>query len=61
MGGELIELRLEQHGIHPKFWPEFKALILEGTAPGDELQIRLLNVVNYQAALAAIRQEHQKP
>lgn len=42
---------LKRHAIHPKFWPEFRAYLEEGTQPGDELLVRLHHVANYKAAL----------
>jgi hypothetical protein len=42
---------LEHHGIHPKFWPEFRAHVEEGVKPGKELQVQLDHVANYKAAL----------
>jgi hypothetical protein len=51
---EHMELVLEQHRIHPKFWAEFCDLVLLGRTPGAELQIRLECVSNYQAALNAV-------
>ena len=32
MTSEKLELILEQHDIHPAFWPEMKALVFDGTA-----------------------------
>lgn len=60
MTGEHLELILEQHEIHPDFWPEFKALVLHGTRPSAELRLRLHAVVNYKAALDTVLAELSK-
>jgi hypothetical protein len=57
MSGERLELILEQCGVHPKFWPEMKALVLHGERPGRELLTRLFNVANYKAAYDTILAE----
>ena len=43
-----LELILEQNGIHPKFWPEMKALVFDGTRLFRQLKTRLNHVVNYK-------------
>lgn len=55
MNTEYIEFILEQHDIHPKFWPEFVQLILNDTPPGPELKMRLNTASNYQEALQKLR------
>ncbi len=42
---------LKRRGIHPKFWPGFRAYLEEGRQPSDELLVRLHHVGNYKAAL----------
>ncbi len=42
---------LKRHEIHPKFWPEFRALFEDGKRPSKELRTRLECVANYKAAL----------
>ena len=49
-----LESVLKQHKIHPKFWPEFRALVFRGVRPGVELRTRLNCVTNYQEALDAV-------
>jgi hypothetical protein len=60
VNNEQLELILEQHDIHPDFWPEMKALVFQGTRPGAELLTRLRRVVNYKAALDTILTELSK-
>ena len=60
MTGEHLELILEQHEIHPDFWPEFKALVFDGTRPSDGLLVRLRSVVNYKTALDTVMAELSK-
>jgi hypothetical protein len=60
MTSEQLELVLEQHDIHPKFWSEMKALVFDGTRPSAELKTRLNHVVNYKAALDTILAELSK-
>ena len=60
MTGEKLELILEQHEIHPAFWPEMKALVFDGTRPSKELLTRLRSVANYKAALDTILAELSK-
>jgi hypothetical protein len=60
MTGEKLELILEQHDIHPAFWPEMKALVFKGTRPNGELLTRLHHVTNYKAALDTILAELSK-
>ena len=55
-----LELILKQNGIHPKFWPEMKALVFDGTRPSAELKTRLNHVVNYKTALDTILAELSK-
>ena len=57
MTGERLELILEQHDIHPAFWPEMKALVLNGKRPSVELRTRLRSVANFKAALDAVLAE----
>jgi hypothetical protein len=58
--GERLELILDQHGIHPKFWTAMKALVFENRRPGKELLTRLHHVTNYKAAFDAILAEMSK-
>ena len=60
MTGEKLELILDQHGIHPKFWPEMKALVFDGTRPSRELKTRLNHVANYKEAFDRILAELSK-
>ena len=60
MSPERLELILEQHGIHPAFWPEMKALVFDGARPSKELLTRLRYVANYKAALDTILAELSK-
>jgi hypothetical protein len=60
MTGEQLELILEQHEIHPAFWPEMKALVFDGVRPSSELRTRLRCVVNYKAAFDTILAELSK-
>jgi hypothetical protein len=57
MSGERLELILEQHDIHPDYWPQMKALVLHGQRPSRELLTRLRHVTNYAAALDTILAE----
>ena len=57
MTRELLELVLEQHDIHPQFWPAMKALVFDGARPCKELLTRLRYVANYKAALDTILAE----
>ena len=41
---------LKRHEIHPKFWPEFRAMVEEGQLPSKELWTRMNHVANYGAA-----------
>ena len=52
---------LKHREIHPKFWPEFRALVECGVRPGKELRTRLDHVSNYKAALDATMAELSKP
>ena len=52
---------LKRHKIHPKFWPEFRALMECGKRPGKELRTRLDCVANYKAALKEAMNELSKP
>lgn len=60
MTSEKLELILSQHGIHPKFWGEIKALVFQGTPTTAELQTRLNYVSNYKTALDTILAELSK-
>jgi hypothetical protein len=60
MTSEKLELILEQHDIHPKFWPEMKALVFDGRRPSAELKTRLNHVLNYKTALDTILAELSK-
>jgi hypothetical protein len=60
MTRELLELVLEQHDIHPQFWPAMKALVFDGARPCKELLTRLRYVANYKAALDTILAELSK-
>jgi hypothetical protein len=51
---------LNRHGVHPKFWPGFRAFVEEGVQPGKELQTRLDHVANYRAARREIIAELSK-
>ena len=57
MSGERLELILEQHDIHPKFWPEIKAWILDKVRPCDEVLTRFHHVSNYQICMGVILAE----
>ncbi len=50
----------KRHGIHPKFWPGFRAFVEEGVQPDRELQTRLDHVANYRAARREIITELSK-
>lgn len=52
---------LNRHEIHPKFWPEFRALMECGKRPGKELWTRLNCVANYKAALKEAMNEVCRP
>lgn len=52
---------LNRHEIHPKFWPEFRALMECGKRPGKELRTRLDHVANYKAALKEAMNELNRP
>jgi len=41
---------IRKHGIHPKFQPEFRAMVEEGKRPSKELLARMDHVANYKAA-----------
>ncbi len=45
-----LDAILKRHEIDPKFWPEFRAYLEEGSLPGKELQTRLDYLANYKAA-----------
>lgn len=60
MTNEYLELILEQHEIHTKFWPEMTALVFEGARPSEQLRLRLRCVTNYKAALDKILAELSK-
>lgn len=60
MSGEHLELILEQHEIHPNFWPEMKALVFQGERPCEQLRLRLRCVSNFKAALDNILAELSK-
>ena len=51
----------KRHGIHPKFRPEFEALVLHGKRPGVELLTRLECVANYKAALDEVLDHLSEP
>lgn len=42
---------LQRHGIHRKFWHDFRLLVVHGRQPSGELRTRLSHVANYKAAL----------
>ena len=60
MTGEHLELILEQHEIHPDFWPEFKALVFTARGRATNSWLRLRSVVNYKAALDTVLAELSK-
>ena len=41
---------LKRHEIHPKFWPEFRAMVRQGRMPSKELWTRMNHVADYEAA-----------
>lgn len=43
---------LKHHGIHPRFWLDFRLLVNHQREPSGELQTRLRYVDNYKEALA---------
>ncbi len=61
MSAATLTAILQRHKIHPQFWNEFRALILCGTRPGQELRTRLDCVANYKAALDEALAELSKP
>ena len=60
---KIRELRaiFDRHQLNPKFWEEFKALVLRGTPPSAELKTRLNHVDNYIEALADVLIALSKP
>jgi hypothetical protein len=61
MTTETLELILEQHGIHPDFWPEMQAMAIGNVRPSKELLTRLRHVANYKAAFHDILDELSQP
>jgi hypothetical protein len=60
MTTETLELILEQHGIHPDFWPEMQAMAIGNVRPSKELLTRLRHG-NYKSAFKRILTELSKP
>lgn len=53
MTAAVLSSILERHGIHRRFWHDFRLLVVHGRQPTGELQTRLNHVINYKAALKA--------
>jgi len=51
---------LKRHEIHPKFWPEFRAMVELGQMPSKELWTRMNHVANFRAARDEIARELSK-
>jgi hypothetical protein len=51
---------LKRHEIHPKFWPEFRAMVELGQSPSKELWTRMNHVANFRAARNEIATELSK-
>ena len=60
MSTATLESILEQHDIHPAFWPEMKALVFNHARPSADLIRRLHHTTKYMRAFTAILDELSK-
>lgn len=60
MNARRLHAILKRHEIHPKFWPEFRAMVELGQTPGKELWTRMSHVANFRAARSEIAAELSK-